>query len=140
MAIITYVDILVINLVGIRNHLAYTRPVARETSVHSENVDPLEPVESDRRRLKKLGILSETLVEPVPSLHDRVVLFLGFEGQSGILQPLQILVLPVREDVRISRPHFDHLVVLALFLLLDFPEDERVEDVVFAIGGMLAEY
>ena len=57
MAIITYVDILVINLVGIRNHLAYTRPVARETSVHSENVDPLEPVEGDRRRLKKLWIL-----------------------------------------------------------------------------------
>ena len=118
-AVVGRVNVLMIQLIGEGNHLTNTWPVGSEAAIGAEDVNPLKLIEADGRRVQDVGVLGEHIIKAVPARHDVVEVLLGFTAECGILQLLELFLVPAHENVCIFGPHLDHLVVAGLILLAD---------------------
>ena len=94
-AIVIYVYILMINLIGKRHHLANSRPITWKAPIGCQDGDPFESVERNGLWVEELGVLQEHGVESIPGVHHLVVSFLSFLLESWILEPIEVFHLPI---------------------------------------------
>ena len=80
-------------------HLANARPVGTEAAVCGQNINPFEFVHRDVFFLKQIRVLPQAGVESVPLHHEFVVSLFSVLYQRGVLQPFEILFVPVHQDV-----------------------------------------
>lgn len=77
-----------------------------------------------------MRVLFQNRIELLPLCVEFILAALSILGQRRVLQVLQIFIFPVHEDVGLTRPGLEHLVVNRLFSELHLVNNVGVQHIV----------
>jgi len=72
-------------------------------------------------------------------VEEVILTFLSIFDECWVLQELQVIVLPIHENVGILRPALEHLVMDRFLAQCELIQDVGIQHVVFAEGYVLAK-
>ena len=129
-AIETSVHIFMVHEISEWHHQRNSWPIRAESAVCCQDVDVFEFVHRNVRFSIEVRILSQHGVQLLPLGEELILTFLSIFNKCRVLQILEILILPIHQNVGLLRPRLERLVVDRLFTESDLIEDVSVEDVV----------
>ena len=109
------VHILMVHEICKWHHQRNSWPVRTESAVRRHNVDVFEFVHRDVRLSEEMRVIAQDGVQLLPLSEELILTFLGVLDERGVLQVLEVLVLPVHQDVGVLWPRLEHLVMNGLF-------------------------
>ena len=100
-----------IQIIRKRHHEGDAGPVGTKGSICGNDVDVFEFVHTDVAFLVQVRVESENLIKCIPLDVKLILALLSIFSQGWVLQMLEVLVIPVHEDVGIFRPALERVVM-----------------------------